>query len=99
MVKNYEKNDNETKKGNFIEHKDKEIIKYYDKKGKEIKNGDFIKHDDGDIEEVFFNGEDFGINASNKKFHENHPYSGIPEQIYPLHQFRMKEWEIIENKK
>jgi len=26
---------------------------------------------------------------------ENHPYTDIPEQIYPLYQFRMKEWEII----
>jgi len=32
---------------------------------------------------------------TNKKFMENHPYTDIPEQIYPLYQFRMKEWEII----
>ena len=58
---------------------------YFDKHGKEIKAGMTIKHDNGDIELVHlnFNEDDLGINASTF-------------EIYPLYQFNLKEWEIVE---
>jgi hypothetical protein len=61
------------------------LEKYFDKNGKEIKAGMKIKHDDGDIELVHANYEetDLGINASTF-------------EIYPLYQFNLKEWEILE---
>ena len=70
---------------------------YFDKNGKQITAGMYIKHINGDIEEVYSNWDhdDLGINASNKKFNENHPESNIPEQIYPLSQFNLSEWEIV----
>lgn len=71
-------------------------MKYYDKNKREILAGMFIKHDDGDVEEVFFNGEEYGVNATNKKFMENHPDCNMLEYIYPLYQFNLKEWEIVE---
>lgn len=59
--------------------------KYFDKHGKEIKAGMKIMHNDGDIEKVHANYDetDLGINASTL-------------EIYPLYQFNLKEWEIVE---
>ncbi len=68
---------------------------YFDKNGDKIEAGMDIRHDGGDVEKVIFNGEDYGVNATNKDFVKNHPYTEIPEQIYPLSQFSMKEWEIV----
>lgn len=66
---------------------------YFDKNGKEIKEGMTIKHDDGDLEKVYASKDDLGVNASN----ENHiSFSEFNRQIYPLYQFNLKEWEIVE---
>ena len=70
-----------------------DTMKYFDKNGKEIVAGMRIKHDNGDIELVYASEEDLGVNASN----ENHSNFCEPFiEIYPLSQFSMKEWEIIE---
>lgn len=68
-------------------------MKYLDKNGNEIKAGMKIKHDDGDVELVYASDDDLGLNASNEN------YVGFSEhsrEIYPLYQFDMSEWEIIE---
>lgn len=71
--------------------------KYFDKNGEEIKAGMTLKHDDGDTEYVYEcesqEGEkDLGFNASN----ENHlSFHELNRQYYPLHQFNLTEWEIV----
>lgn len=68
--------------------------KYFDKHGKEIKDGMTLKHEDGDLEKVYLaDSGDLGFNASN----ENHPnfISGYKQELYPLYQFNLKEWEIV----
>jgi hypothetical protein len=73
---------------------------YVDKNGKEIKNGMKIQHKDGDIEEVLGCGDELGVNASNKTFFELHPDTDMSSnEIYPLHQFNLSEWEIISQEK
>jgi hypothetical protein len=71
-----------------------EMEKYLDKNGKEIKEGMVLKHDDGDVERVYKSEEDdLGFNASNEKF------VGFTEnnrKLYPLYQFDMREWEIVD---
>lgn len=73
-------------------------MEYYDKNGKEIKAGMVIKHDSGDVEKVYPNwdGDDLGVNATNEQFFENHPNVDMRRQIYPLSQFDLSEWEIVE---
>lgn len=71
------------------------MCEYFDKNGDVIEAGMYLKHDKGDTDIVFCNGEDYGFSATNKEFVENHPNADICEQIYPLHQFNMKEWEIV----
>jgi hypothetical protein len=72
--------------------------KYFDKNGNQIKAGMTIKHDDGDIDKVYtaIDG-DLGLNASNK----NHPnyIAGYNQELYPLYQFNLKEWEIVNESK
>lgn len=65
---------------------------YFDKNNKKINIGNKIKHIDGDVEEVFGCGDnDLGVNASN----ENSPcFNGIG-LCYPLSEFDLSEWEII----
>lgn len=76
-------------------------VKYFDKHNKEILEGMTIKHEDGDIELVYLCGEDeddLGVNASNEVWLDTH-YGSAKEcyrEFYPLHQFNMKEWEIVE---
>lgn len=66
--------------------------KYFDKNGKEINVGDTIKHIDGDVEKIYACGDgDLGVNATK----EDHPsFDGIG-QCYPLSEFDLSEWEII----
>lgn len=66
---------------------------YFDKNNKEIKEGMTIKHDDGDLEKVYASDEDLGVNASNE---QHISFDPLYRQIYPLYQFNLKEWEIVE---
>lgn len=69
--------------------------KYYDKNGKEIKAGMTLKHDDGDIDKVFqADSGDLGFNASNEDWVGY--IEGWNQKLYPLYQFNLKEWEIME---
>lgn len=66
---------------------------YQDKRGKVIQAGDTIKHDNGDVEMVYDCGDNnLGINASNKS---SSAYYGL-EECYPLSEFDLNEWKIIE---
>jgi hypothetical protein len=77
------------------------MTKYYDKNGKEVKAGMTLKHDDGDVDLVYEcetdeGKKDLGFNASN----ENHVnFHELNRKIYPLYQFNMKEWEVVEDGK
>lgn len=77
-----------------------EKVKYFDKNKKEIKVGMKIKHNDGDIEKVYACGDDdLGVNASNEVWLDRH-YGEDKEayrEFYPLSQFSLKEWEIVED--
>lgn len=73
--------------------------RYVDRNGKEIKSGMYLRHDDGTIDLVYdcvdSNGkDDLGFNASTERWIER---TGVRE-IYPLYQFDLKEFEIIEQK-
>lgn len=61
---------------------------YCDKYGNEIKEGMFLRHDSGDIQLVYP-----GHTADGK------PSLGFwasDTEIYPLHEFRLNEWEICD---
>lgn len=68
-------------------------MQYFDKNKTEIKAGYTIKHDNGETEKVYECGDnELGVNASN----ENSPcFNGIG-QCYPLSEFDLTEWEIID---
>ncbi|MNW32234.1 hypothetical protein D3C74_91740 [compost metagenome] len=71
---------------------------YNDKNNNEIKAGMKLKHDDGEVQEVLPCGEDdLGFNASNEAFLKAHPEAA--RQYYPLYQFNLKEWEIVDETK
>lgn len=67
---------------------------YKDKNGKVIEKGMTLKHNSGDVEYVYLadNGE-LGFNASNEAWLERH---GRDRELYPLYQFDLSEWEIVE---
>lgn len=67
--------------------------KYFDKNGKEILAGMIIQHGDGDVEKVYASDDDLGVNASNEK---HISFTEFNREIYPLYQFNMKEWVIID---
>lgn len=72
-------------------------MKYHDKNGNEIKAGMTLKHDDGTTHFVYEcedeNGElDLGFNASNETWLEKY---GAKREIYPLHQFTISEYVIV----
>ena len=78
-----------------------ESIKYFDKNGTEILAGMTIKHDDGDTELVYTCGvydEDLGVNASNEKWLEREygEHKELFREYYPLSQFSMREWEVVQ---
>lgn len=69
--------------------------KYEDKNGKIIVIGNVIKHDSGDTENVYGCGDcDLGVNASNEAYLKRNPEA--KREFYPLSQFDLSEWEIIE---
>lgn len=81
----------------FSEVKNK--TQYFDKNGLEIRAGMTLRHDDGEEKEVFECGDEFGngnlgFMASNPRFLKNHP--DWPVEYYPLYQFNLAEWEIVE---
>ena len=53
-----------------------------------------IQHDNGEKELVYTcsneNGEDLGVNATNQRC------IWAPQVYYPLSQFDLKEWEIVQ---
>lgn len=68
--------------------------KYFDKNGNEIKKGMYLKHDDGEISKVYASDDgDLGFNATNENWKG---WDGFTREIYPLYQFRMREWEIVD---
>lgn len=73
--------------------------RYYDKFGKEIKAGMTLRHNCGDTEKVHECSDssgiaDLGFQASNPWFVKLHPEWAI--EYYPLSQFKLSEWEIVE---
>lgn len=73
-------------------------MRYFDKNGEEIKAGMTLQHYDGSTEFVYScvdeNGQpDLGFNASNEKWLER---TGRNREVYPLYQFSMEEWEIVD---
>lgn len=70
---------------------------YKDKNGNVIEAGMTLRHDDGELQKVYECGNnDLGFNATNEEFMEI--YSNMWRQCYPLHQFDLSEWEIVEEK-
>ena len=70
---------------------------YKDRHGNQIKAGMTLRHKDGETKKVYVcssEGEDLGFNACNPEFLRRHP--DWPEQYYPLYQFDLTEWEIVE---
>lgn len=68
---------------------------YKDKHGNIIKEFDTIRHDDGDSEVVYACGDnDLGVQATNPEFLKHHPEADI--EYYPLSEFDLSEWEIVE---
>ena len=72
---------------------------YHDKHGKEILAGMTIRHDNGDTELVYAtedaHGDDnLGILATNPDYLKYHP--DCEQEYYPLSNFDMSEWEIVE---
>lgn len=69
-------------------------MEYFDKNDKQIFAGMTIQHDDGDVEKVYASDDDdLGINASNEK---HISFTEFTRELYPLYQFNMKEWVIID---
>lgn len=73
-------------------------IKYFDKNGVEIKEGMTIRMGDGSEEIVYsttdvYGNTNLGINASNEKYLNKHPYAN--REYYPLCNFNMNETEVI----
>lgn len=70
---------------------------YFDKNGNEIKEGMILRHEDGEINMVYKTDcNDLGFNASNKNFIGYNPFTQL---LYPLSEFVMKEWEIVDKEK
>lgn len=68
-------------------------MQYFDKNEIEIKAGYTIKHNNGETEKVYKCGNnELGVNASKK---DSPCFNGL-EQCYPLSEFDLSEWEIID---
>lgn len=72
---------------------------YQDKHGKEILAGMTIRHENGETELVYatvdaYGADDLGVMATNPAYAKLHPDRDI--EYYPLSNFRMSEWEIVE---
>lgn len=71
------------------------IKKYYDMVGEQIMPGDILEHKNGDREEVYLSGDgDLGFNAMNANFLKYHPDADI--YMYPLSNFNLREWKIVQ---
>lgn len=69
---------------------------YYDKYNNLIKEGMLLKHDNGEIDLVVKSIDgNLGFNATNKNWIG---YNYYPEEIYPLSNFNLMEFEIIGEK-
>ena len=67
---------------------------YFDKNGKKVKEGMTLRHEDGTLEKVYRAKDgDLGLNASNESYSGFNP---LKRELYPLYQFDMKEWEIVD---
>ena len=80
----------------FIENEN--TWKYFDRHGKEIKVGMMLRHDGGTMEKVYECGDEtgsmgLGFLAIKPRFLER--LSNMSVEYYPLHQFNLKEWEIV----
>lgn len=62
---------------------------YYDKNGREIKDGMTMRHDDGDIEVVVATTDGDGD--------EGLGFSCSKHEAYPLYEFNLDEWEIVDD--
>ena len=67
---------------------------FKDKTGKEIKAGMYIKHDEDSKKEKVYESSDgyLGINASNEN---NAHFDEINRELYPLTEFDLAEWAIV----
>ncbi len=61
---------------------------YHDKNGRKIEAGMTLRHDSGDIDTVVATTDDDGD--------EGLGFSCNDFEAYPLHQFNLSEWEIVE---
>lgn len=73
-------------------------LKYLDKNGVEIKAGMSIRMEDDSMELVYDTTDsdgnpDLGINASNEKYLELHPFAG--REFYSLCNFDMRHTEVV----
>ena len=70
---------------------------YRDMYGEKIEAGMFIKHKSGEVEKVFENwdGDDIGLNATNRQAEIGNQM----EYIYPLTEFDLREWKIVDAQK
>jgi hypothetical protein len=69
--------------------------KYFDKNGTKIIEGMTLIHEDGDKELVYKSDDgDLGFNASNES--NTDIINSFKREIYPLYQFNLKEWRILE---
>lgn len=80
-------------------HETDRKTRYFDKNGAEIFAGMTLRHDDGDVRKVYECGDEYGsanlgFLASNPRFLERHP--DWPVEYYPLRQFNLSEWQIIQ---
>lgn len=71
------------------------LAQYTDKHGNLIKEFDSIRHNNGEVAVVHACGDDnLGVPATNPEFIKHHPDADI--EYYPLSEFDLSEWEIIE---
>ena len=61
---------------------------YCDKNGRKIEAGMTLRHDDGDIDKV--------VETTDADGDEGLGFSCNAYEAYPLHQFNLSEWEIVE---
>jgi len=67
---------------------------FKDKHGNEIKVGMTLRHDDGEVEKVIQGETTIGFDAMNPDYAG---YNPLNEYIYPLKEFNLNEWEIVDN--
>jgi len=95
LIKSYEHSEDVDYYGNLFDISLDVDAKYYDMSGRPIKVGDTLIHGvTGEVETVYAGTDgEIGFNATNPEFISNLIGYAVGE-IYPLHNFRMKEWKI-----